>query len=63
MTYNFSIKKAIVYKLLDESRAHTGEKTGKSLTGEYIAHFIDVIIENEHGMFYFIFEWVFVCLF
>ena len=56
MTCNFSIKKAIVYKLLDESRAHTGEKTGKSLTGEYIAHFIDGIIENEHGMFYFIFE-------
>ncbi len=53
MNYNYSIKKAVVSLICEESRNPVSNKTSRVLTGDYISHFLEGISENENGMSHF----------
>ena len=50
MTYFFSIKKALITQMCDESRAVVNNSS-RALTGEYISYFIEGIMENEQSKY------------
>ena len=53
MTYNYSIIKAVVKLICEDSRNPVSNKTFRVLIGDYISHFLEGISENENGMSHF----------